>query len=142
MKQGIIPGFITGKDSMALLRHVFDNFIIVVDGNFTPWSNWSQCSKSCGGGQRKRTRSCSNPPPSRCGKTCVGDNEEVANCNTQACPGKDDVLRNWQGFNPCKYAMFGSLDHEALCSSPVLSRQHHKCLCFKGNLHSKLTLNC
>lgn len=60
--------------------------IQAVDGQFSAWSDWSLCSASCGGGQQRRTRSCSNPAPSNCGKTCIGVNEEVVVCNTQSCP--------------------------------------------------------
>lgn len=57
-----------------------------VNGSFSAWSSWSQCSKTCGGGRQKRTRSCSAPPPSTCGRNCVGDIEEFIDCNIQSCP--------------------------------------------------------
>ncbi|XP_020621140.1 semaphorin-5A-like [Orbicella faveolata] len=57
-----------------------------VDGVFSAWSGWSSCSKTCGGGQQRRTRSCNNPGPSKCGKPCFGNTEEVADCNTHSCP--------------------------------------------------------
>lgn len=60
-----------------------------VDGNFSAWSDWSQCSASCGGGQKTRTRACNNPPPSKCGKTCLGDKQEAVSCNTQSCPAPE-----------------------------------------------------
>jgi hypothetical protein len=47
------------------------------------WSDWSECSKECGGGTQ--TRTCTNPEPTCGGAGCVGDSEQV--CNTQVCPG-------------------------------------------------------
>ena len=70
------------------LCYVKVSIIVAVDGMFFAWSGWSQCSTSCGGGQQKRTRSCNNPSPSKCGKNCVGDTEEVVPCNTQPCSSK------------------------------------------------------
>lgn len=57
-----------------------------VNGKFTPWSTWGPCSKSCGEGEQKRTRLCSDPPPSKCGNPCIGDVEETTSCNTHSCP--------------------------------------------------------
>ena len=41
-----------------------------VDGGFTPWSAWSQCSVNCGKGLQNRARSCINPKPRCGGKAC------------------------------------------------------------------------
>ena len=59
-----------------------------VDGGFTPYSNFSACSKTCGGGIQSRMRSCSNPQPRYGGKNCTGDYKEARECNTQPCPSK------------------------------------------------------
>ena len=64
---------------------------ILVNGDFTAWSNWGSCSKTCGSGIRTRSRSCTNPTPAGAGKNCAeqgfGDEAEVEVCNTEACPG-------------------------------------------------------
>ena len=56
-----------------------------VDG---AWSEWTKCTKSCGGGKKKRT--CTNPAPAHGGAECLKEygpgDEEV--CNTEKCPGK------------------------------------------------------
>jgi len=49
-----------------------------VDGQ---WSDWGQCSATCGGGTQ--TRTCTNPAPLNGGLDCVGDASQA--CNTQAC---------------------------------------------------------
>jgi len=45
------------------------------------WSNWSECSKTCGGGTQ--TRTCTNPTPANKGLNCTG--ESTQNCNAQTC---------------------------------------------------------
>ena len=60
--------------------------LVVVDGYWTSWSNWTICSVSCGGGSRNRRRQC--VPPRFNGKPCEGRNNEIEECNTQHCPSK------------------------------------------------------
>ncbi|XP_048579839.1 uncharacterized protein LOC5504566 isoform X2 [Nematostella vectensis] len=56
-----------------------------VDGQYTPWSSWGPCTKTCGGGSQARTRSCSNPPPSFGGRQCTGPRIETQLCAPLAC---------------------------------------------------------
>ncbi|XP_068756342.1 matrilin-2-like isoform X2 [Montipora capricornis] len=56
-----------------------------VDGGFTEWSDWSECSKTCGGGTKSRERECTNPTPQGNGRPCEGDTEETTQCNMQKC---------------------------------------------------------
>lgn len=72
-------------------------FIHSVDGGFSPWSEWSQCSKSCGNGDMTRSRTCTDPSPSIpepetvsddlsfAGMNCTGDFTQVKTCNEKAC---------------------------------------------------------
>ena len=59
-----------------------------VNGHWSPWGQYSQCTKTCGGGSRYRTRACDNPAPSSGGKHCTGPSQQTNTCNTQGCPGK------------------------------------------------------
>ena len=43
----------------------------LVDGNWGEWGSWTTCSKTCSGGLRKRTRTCSNPLPQYGGLNCT-----------------------------------------------------------------------
>ena len=56
-----------------------------MDGGWSDFGNWSECSVTCGGGVKERSRTCTNPPPSNGGNDCVGDNEETKSCNTEPC---------------------------------------------------------
>ena len=49
------------------------------------------CSKTCGGGERRRERTCDNPAPANGGKQCQGDNKKVIDCNSQPCTGKSVI---------------------------------------------------
>lgn len=69
-------------------------FIFIVDGGWTKWTAWSVCSVTCGGGQSKRTRTCTNPTPQYGGATCTGTGEESKRCNTDPCPGRQNTREN------------------------------------------------
>jgi hypothetical protein len=48
------------------------------------YSNWSACSKSCGGGERSRTRSVTQPATCDC-TPCSSTLRDTQSCNSQAC---------------------------------------------------------
>ena len=60
----------------------------VVAGIWTSWSLWGQCSATCGGGIKERSRSCTDPAPAHGGATCSGEGNEKQNCSTSACAGE------------------------------------------------------
>ncbi|XP_052787819.1 uncharacterized protein LOC128222748 [Mya arenaria] len=54
--------------------------IFVVNGSWSAWGDWGECSVTCGKGQRSRYRQCDNPVPENGGFDCVGENEKVEPC--------------------------------------------------------------
>ena len=60
------------------------------DGSWSRWSSWQQCSKTCGGGYRRRVRMCSSPSPQG-GEPCAGSSVQFRRCDPQPCQ---------QGQNP------------------------------------------
>ena len=58
-----------------------------IDGELSEWTT-SKCTKSCGKGERTKTRNCNYPSPNPCGKPCPGDKKQVVICNTIPCSGK------------------------------------------------------
>ena len=69
---------------------------IQVHGMWSPWSTMdSPCINEitgskvmCGGGIRKRHRSCTNPEPRYGGFVCHGSATEKDDCNMHACARK------------------------------------------------------
>lgn len=51
---------------------------------YSPWSDWSPCTKTCGTGNRLRTRNATNAING--GAKCQGPFVEVQPCNTHQCP--------------------------------------------------------
>lgn len=58
----------------------------VIHGDWACWSSWSSCKE----GQKRRSRSCSRPAPSR-GRDCIGNAVE-----TTACDDELDYLRTME----------------------------------------------
>ncbi|CAH1795922.1 unnamed protein product [Owenia fusiformis] len=73
-----------------------------VDGMWSGWSDYGECSEICGGGIKTRTRTCNNPPPSGNGLLCEGfdgvrklTEDDTLECNTEECsvvPAGDPVV--------------------------------------------------
>lgn len=57
--------------------------LILVDGEWDVWSEWSNCSVTCGDGVIFRNRSCIGPIYE--GKECVGNDTEIHHCNDGRC---------------------------------------------------------
>ncbi|XP_078700036.1 apolipoprotein(a)-like [Branchiostoma floridae x Branchiostoma belcheri] len=55
-----------------------------INGGWSAWSVWTECSVSCGTGtgSQARTRSCDNPEPQFGGNNCTGDAQETRPCNS------------------------------------------------------------
>ena len=56
-----------------------------VDCFWSQWSSWSDCTQSCDGGEKLRTRR-ELVSQQGAGQRCFGDNEDRRSCNTQRCP--------------------------------------------------------
>jgi uncharacterized protein YukE len=69
-----------------------------VDCKLSDWSEWTACSKLCGGGEQTRTRSVLVNPANG-GKSCEPLSEKRS-CNTQPCP-VDCQLSNWSDWSAC-----------------------------------------
>lgn len=84
---------------------------IPIHGRYSQWSYWSWCSRTCGGGIRRRFRSCTNPPPKNGGRHCIGPAIESRSCNTQRCPACTNELRD----SSCQAWLSGGY-----CSDPLI----------------------
>ncbi|KAM3620522.1 uncharacterized protein V6R79_024924 [Siganus canaliculatus] len=89
-----------------------------VDGSWSAWSVWEECSQSCGQGNRTRTRTCSSPPAQHGGRLCEGRAVEVTMCSIRPCP----VAGNWGSWlpwSPCSETCGRGLQSRVrLCNNP------------------------
>jgi len=69
-----------------------------IDGGFSQWTTWSECSVYCGEGTITRTRSCTQPIPAHGGRDCVGANSENKTCVNAQNPKCDyEVVAEFEG---------------------------------------------
>ena len=59
--------------------------LTAVDGQWSAWGEWDDCSVTCDQGYKTRYRSCSNPTPAHGGKNCAGSYSEERKCNLGDC---------------------------------------------------------
>ena len=72
------------------------------------WSEWGECSKSCGGGTRTKTRECINQRDSY-GNPCNQDLVETEKCNENPCP----IWTDWTDWTPCTVTCGGGTRKKA-----------------------------
>ena len=100
-------------------RQIFKFLLhFVVDGGYSPWSNYSRCTISCGGGTSNRTRTCTNPRPQHGGFNCSGHSQETITCNTHQCP-IDGNYSQWSEFASCSLSCGGGITVRSRnCTNP------------------------
>lgn len=63
--------------------------MFAVNGGFSQWSAWTDCSVKCGTGIQTRGRLCNNPEPKGVNaKSCDGLLTETKPCRLAICQGK------------------------------------------------------
>ncbi|XP_066018929.1 coadhesin-like [Pocillopora verrucosa] len=87
-----------------------------IDGQYTPWSKFSSCSKTCGEGFQTRTRTCTKPPPSKCGKDCIGADKETRSCTEN--PVIDGRYADWSESECNAKCGGGTLTRTRGCTHP------------------------
>ena len=76
------------KQQLVSKRDSLISLTLPVDGGFTQWSSYSDCSTTCGDGIQERLRSCTQPEPQNGGKQCSGQTKQSRKCNLRKCPGE------------------------------------------------------
>ncbi|XP_073073009.1 hemicentin-1 isoform X4 [Manis javanica] len=96
-------------------------------GNWSPWSVWGTCSRTCDGGQMRRYRACDDPHPSNGGRACGGPDSQTQRCNTGLCP-VDGRWGNWHSWGRCSASCGGGeKTRKRMCNNPVPSRSGRPC---------------
>ncbi|XP_055329397.1 SCO-spondin-like [Paramacrobiotus metropolitanus] len=102
------------------------NFCKMVDGGWSDWGKWSECSASCGGGLRYKSRSCDNPTPMYGGRYCPGDHFKLEACNTVSCSASEGY--EWGCWSPCsRKCGGGGRIRYGTCNAPTQQRYDEIC---------------
>uniref|UniRef100_A0ABM5GM22 SCO-spondin n=1 Tax=Pogona vitticeps TaxID=103695 RepID=A0ABM5GM22_9SAUR len=90
-----------------------------VDGLWSAWAPWSECSASCGLGLQNRYRFCTDPPPSGMGTPCLGPEREEKPCHIQPC-ARDGAWGSWSPWTACTVSCGGGMRSRIrACDSPA-----------------------
>ena len=94
-----------------------------VDGAWSSWDEWSQCTATCGASYRWRHRAIAQRQ-NHCGKPAVGREEEYEMCGVEERWGVDEdcELTEWTAWGSCSCSCFG-----------VMERHRHVAKYAKGN---------
>lgn len=69
------------------LRAMIFHYVLPVNGGWSNWSPWSQCSSECDSGVQTRERFCNSPSPQHGGSSCPGPQIQTRDCNSHPCLG-------------------------------------------------------
>ncbi|XP_060570519.1 thrombospondin-2-like isoform X2 [Ruditapes philippinarum] len=75
-----------------------------VNGQWSDWSAWGNCSVTCENGTRTRHRECTDPGPQFGGMNCTGDTLEIEECSSQPCPVDGEWC--WRQVIECSYSSY------------------------------------
>ena len=98
-----------------------NEFPCPIHGGYSQWSNFTECSVTCGGGKKTRVRTCTEPTPQHAGRNCsyLGAADETRRCNTHFCPIHGGYSE-WSGFTTCtKSCGNGTMTRNRSCDSPT-----------------------
>lgn len=101
---------------------------VYVNGGWSLWSAWSECSSRCGRGYQRRTRTCSNPSFANGGAPCPGDASQRLSC-PNTCPDNDNVkdLKTRLGDEEIVNGIWSTWSSWSTCSPDC--RHHRRRIC-------------
>jgi hypothetical protein len=115
-----------GGDNCSVLGSDFeeipcDQAPCPVHGNFSDWSEFSKCSRTCGNSVKKRYRNCTRPVPMHGGNDCssLGPLVQVVNCDVPQCPVNGNYSE-WSKFSVCSHTCGnGTQFRTRHCNNPL-----------------------
>ena len=71
------------------MKYTWENVcdLHAVYSDWSAWSEWGDCTASCGSGWRRRFRNCVNPSSAVEARPCIGVAQHTQLCNSQSCAG-------------------------------------------------------
>jgi len=98
-----------------------------VHGNWGKWGDWSNCSKTCGNGQKNRSRECNIPAPMHGERSCDGNATEIDVCKDRECP-VDGSWGSWGNYTSCSRTCGGGIQTwKRVCDNPPPSNGGRSC---------------
>ncbi len=83
--------FVNGERRITLNKECFTCYLMplfhTVDGRWSDWGVWSDCSVTCDEGSRSRERTCDGKVGA--GAECDGDTSMSESCNLEPCTRKN-----------------------------------------------------
>lgn len=87
--------------------------IQIVNGGWSLWGQFSECTVTCNGGTQFRTRFCNNPTPDPEGIPCnTSEGTELLSCHEQQCPTCPSFKRTFGAISQCE----GRSDGHIVCN--------------------------
>ncbi|XP_056002334.1 multiple epidermal growth factor-like domains protein 11 [Ostrea edulis] len=79
-----------------------------IDGGWSTWSDFGQCSETCGQGVQIKSRTCTKPIPRYGGQDCIGLANAFKSCQRGECPVNGN-WGEWGHTRPCDMSCGGGL---------------------------------
>eukprot|EP00731_Ephydatia_muelleri_P018718 Em0011g758a len=90
----------------------------ILQRTWSVWSNWTECSRSCGGGSQRRFRECLGDEQTTA-LNCTGNRINVQPCNTQCC-AVNGGFTIWSDWSPCSVSCGNGTQYRSRsCTSPA-----------------------
>ena len=78
----------SGQCGSIVMCLVVPRCLVSVDGGWSEWTVWTDCSVLCGTGSLSRNRTCDNPVPVSNGLDCDGEPTDTEGCTAfHLCDG-------------------------------------------------------